>query len=196
MSTLAYYQQYAAQYAQNTLTVDMTPVYAPFCARLPAGAHIVDAGCGSGRDSKYFKNQGYTVTAFDGCAELAAFAAEQLQQPVQHCQFADFQAPSASVHGIWACASLLHLPWHELPRVLQQFSTLLSQHGVLYASFKYGDLQRQDELGREFTDLNEARLAQLMAHLPQLSVQQQWQSQDRRANQPGQLWLNILLHKR
>jgi len=70
--TVNYYDTHADAFFSETQGVDMAPLHQRFLARLPVGAHILDAGCGSGRDSKVFLQLGYRVTAFDASAKLAA----------------------------------------------------------------------------------------------------------------------------
>ena len=81
--SIDYYNQNAATFAEGTLAVDMQPLYQRVLPLLPAGAYIVDAGCGAGRDARYFVQQGYRVSAFDGSAELAAIASAQSGVKVQ-----------------------------------------------------------------------------------------------------------------
>ena len=70
MKTIDYYNQYADDFAEATLYVDMESLYQPFLAGLPESAHILDVGCGSGRDTLAFKNKGYHVEAIDYSEEL------------------------------------------------------------------------------------------------------------------------------
>jgi len=69
-----YYDDNADSYVKSTLRVDMQPLYERFLPLLPAQAHILDAGCGSGRDAKCFIQNGYQVTAFDASVKIAALA--------------------------------------------------------------------------------------------------------------------------
>ena len=85
-------QHYYEEHAQSTFE-RMQAVqpggehYAPFLALIPAGGQILDAGCGSGRDSRFFIQKGYGVTAMDGAAALGRLAAESLGQAVLHLTF-------------------------------------------------------------------------------------------------------------
>jgi SAM-dependent methyltransferase len=190
--TIDYYNQHAASFVEGTLSVDMQSLYQHFVPLLPAGAHIVDAGCGSGRDALYFLQHGFVVTAFDGSTELAEIASKVIGQPVQVCRFDQFVAP-AQVDAIWACASLLHVPASELPSVMEQLSQQLVSGGVFYCSFKYGrgEVSRG---GRSFTNLDEDGLNQLLNHLP-LTVVESWQTGDVRPGRESERWLNAVLRK-
>ena len=72
--TAEWYEHGASEYEKRTLYVDMSGLYEPFLEQLPVGAHILDAGCGSGRDSLYFSKHGYRVTAFDQSEAMVAVA--------------------------------------------------------------------------------------------------------------------------
>ncbi|MGL5949640.1 MAG: class I SAM-dependent methyltransferase [Aeromonas sp.] len=190
MPSIAYYQTHAAEFAQGTLSVDMAPLYARFLPHLVQGAHIIDAGCGAGRDSRAFLAQGFTVTAFDASAALVAIAREQTGLAVQCCRFDEFQTTSPA-DALWACASLLHVPAADLPRTLAHLSAQLVPNGLLYCSFKYGQGEVQRG-GRSFTQLDEAGLAALMAPLP-LAAIEVWVTVDQRPDRAGEAWLNAVL---
>ena len=80
-----------------------------FLACLPAGAAILDFGCGSGRDAKAFLELGFSVEASDGSEELCRRASELTGIPVKRMLFSELSAADR-YDGIWACASILHLP--------------------------------------------------------------------------------------
>ena len=190
--SITYYNEHATTFAEGTLSVDMQSLYQRFLPLLPAGAHIVDAGCGAGRDARYFLQQGFAVSAFDGSEQLAALASEVTGQPVQVCRFDQFVAP-APVDAIWACASLLHVPAAELPVVLAHLSQQLVSGGLFYCSFKYGcgEVSRD---GRDFTNLDEDGLQQMLDNLP-LAVADCWQTGDLRPGREAERWLNAILRK-
>ena len=78
MKTIDYYNHHAEEFTHSTLNVDMESLYQSFLNLLPANAHILDLGCGSGRDSLAFKNKGYRVTAIDYSEALVKKATELL----------------------------------------------------------------------------------------------------------------------
>ncbi|MGR5205469.1 class I SAM-dependent methyltransferase [Vibrio sp. PNB23_22_7] len=82
----------------------------------------MDAGCGSGRDSKNFLNLGYQVVAFDANELLVALASKHLGQTVTRATFESFSAEPESFDAIWACASLLHVPSEDLPRTFSRLT--------------------------------------------------------------------------
>lgn len=168
-----YYQQQAASFYQSTVDVDMAPLYARFLPHIPAGGHIIDAGCGSGRDSRHFANLGFKVSAFDASPALVKLAQQHTRLPVALSRFAEFiTEPSAD--AIWACASLLHVPKSELVRTMAHLCSQLKVGGIFYCSFKYGQGEVARD-GRHFTNLDEAALSELIGELP-LSLIEHWQT--------------------
>jgi 2-polyprenyl-3-methyl-5-hydroxy-6-metoxy-1,4-benzoquinol methylase len=86
--------------------------YRPFLALLKPGARILDAGCGSGRDLKAFSERGYQVVGLDASELMVRLAREHSDQQVHHLAFQEVTYKE-EFDGIWACASLLHVPWRE-----------------------------------------------------------------------------------
>ncbi len=119
-----YYESNAKAFVESTRLVDMQPLYQRFLPLLPKQAHILDAGCGSGRDAKQFIEQGYKVNAFDASRKIAALAEKEIEQPVLIQRLQDIQYQN-QFDGIWACASLLHVPAKELPDVLHRLALAL-----------------------------------------------------------------------
>lgn len=189
--TQAYYDQNAQTFIQGTLAVDMQALYTRFTACLPPHAQILDAGCGSGRDSLFFRLQGYEVLAIDACETFVAHTRSYAGVAAQCLRFDQLEFESC-FDGIWASASLLHLPLDELAETLQKLAKALRPAGVLYASFKYGDFA-EFRHGRWFTDLNETRLQSLLQGVPELKILETWQSSDARPERAHECWLNCLL---
>lgn len=189
--TLSYYRDQAESFVLDTQTVDMAPLYARFLTHLPANARILDAGCGSGRDARAFAERGFMVTAFDASPAMAAVAEAYLGAPVTVLRFQDI-AWRQVFDGIWACASLLHVPMAELPDVMHRFGLALKPGGILYASFKYGHGE-QVRNGRHFTDLDEAGLADLLDQVGLFVEVETWVTSDRRPGRESERWLNSLL---
>lgn len=191
--TLNYYQNNAQTFFDGTVNVDMTSLYADFIRHLPQHALVLDAGCGSGRDALAFYQQGYRVEAFDASPELVVLARQHTNLPVKHMTFTELDAVK-KYEGIWCCASLLHVPYAELPGVMDKLANALKPDGIWYLSFKYGDGERE-QAGRRFSDMNESRLAVLIAALPDIAAEAVWTTQDKRPDR-HEIWLNALLKKR
>jgi len=189
--TLNYYNQHAQTFSDSTLNVDMSALYAEFLPLIPKHGHILDAGCGSARDAMYFKQQGFTVSAFDASENIAKLASNYLQQTVEVKAFQQLNCTNM-YDGIWCCASLLHVPKVELPQVFLKLQNAIKPNGVLYVSFKYGTQERVHN-GREFTDLNEDGLTALITQHTELKIIKQWQTVDQRPGRESEVWLNALI---
>lgn len=186
-----YYQQHAQRFFSETVDVDMSELYRPFVAHLKPGARILDAGCGSGRDAKAFREMGYEVEAFDASAELVELARQHTGLPVKQMRFEDVTEVER-YDGIWCCASLLHVPLAELPGVMTQLSEALKPGGVWYLSFKYGSGEREKD-GRRFTDMDEAGLGEMIVGLSGIDVVEYWLTGDKRAERQKERWFNALI---
>lgn len=193
MSTLDFYQNNAKEYAAETAAVDLSATQERFLKFLPTGSHILDFGCGSGRDSRYFSDCGYRVTATDGCAEFAALASAYTGLEVKQLLFGELYAVD-EFDGVWACASILHLRKDELADVLHKICTALKAGGYFYTSFKYGSFEGEVN-GRYFTYLTEDSLSELLRSAPQLNIIEQWVSSDVRAGREDEKWLNVIMRK-
>lgn len=194
MSTQRYYQRNALQFFESTVAVDMAEIRDRFTALLPGHGAVLDAGCGSGRDAKAFAEQGFQVEAFDASPELAALASQHSGLPVKVMRFQELDAV-ARYDGIWCCASLLHVPRAELPEVFRRLAQALKAGGVLYASFKHGQGEREDN-GRVFTDMREEEIAGMLRGIEGvgLRVMQEWMSEDQRRERSDR-WVNVLIGK-
>ena len=192
-TTLHYYQQNAGAFVEGTISADMHDARTRFLKLLPSQAYILDFGCGSGRDTKAFLEYGYRVDAVDGSAELCRMASELIGRFVKQMLFEELSAVE-QYDGIWACASILHLPRKELGGILQKISDALKPGGVLYTSFKYGDFEGIRG-GRYFTDLTEESLAGLMFEVPSLQIVDIWITNDVRPGREEERWINILARR-
>ena len=116
--TLLYYEQNAENFIRETRNVDFSEVQELFLSKLEKGALILDFGCGSGRDTKYFSDRGYLVEAVDGSAEMCHAASRYTGIEVKQMLFQELEEYE-KYDGIWACASILHLTHNELKEVLK-----------------------------------------------------------------------------
>lgn len=154
--------------------------------------HILDAGCGSGRDAKAFLDAGYQVTALDASRKICEEAQKLIKQEVLCLKFEELQFQQ-EFDGIWACASLLHVSFAEISEVLIRFLNALKEGGVLYASFKYGRGVRIDK-ERLFFNYEEPTLINLMTNNGFL-VEDIFLTQDVRKNRENEQWINVLAKK-
>ncbi|MBC3887809.1 methyltransferase domain-containing protein [Acetobacterium paludosum] len=188
--TLDYYNQTAREFIRGTIDADFSALHQRFLSQLPEHGHILDLGCGSGRDAKAFLDLGYTVTAIDGSPECCRLAGAYIGQPVL-CLTFDALDFDQAFDGIWACASLLHVPYGELTAIFLKLVKALKPGGILYASFKYGDFEG-DRNGRYFTDLDEERLKALLEPVVGLTVVETFITRDVRDGRDGEIWLNVI----
>jgi len=158
-ANVEYYNKNADSFFEGSISADMSSVRNRFVNYLPKGAHVLDAGCGSGRDSKAFLDLGYDVTAFDASKEMCIRASEYIKRDVINMRFEDISYDN-EFDGIWACASLLHVPMDNLPEVMHKMNKALKKDGIMYASFKRGDgTKRRGE--RVFSDYNKESIIQV-----------------------------------
>lgn len=174
--TLQYYDNNIENYKQQWLN-DFSENYnfeIPdiFLSYLNPDSHILDLGCGTGRDSKYFLDKGYKVTSIDGSIKMCDVATALLQKKVKQINFLDINYKE-EFGGIFACASLLHLSNEDLLIVLKKISKALKQDGILYTCFKYGDSTRIDK-GRFYNDMNEERFLGIIKNIENLKIIKSW----------------------
>ena len=190
MTTLEYYNNNAELFICDTKDVKFSDIQKQFIAYLSSGADILDLGCGSGRDSKMFMSMGYNVTPADGSEKLCELTAKYLGIPVKYMLFQELDEHDR-YDGVWACASLLHLKYSELPDVMSRIVKSLKQGGVFYASFKYGEFEG-DRNGRYYTDMNESRWSELIALNKELVTDKIWITDDVRAGRKNEKWFNVI----
>ena len=197
--TLSYYDENASAFCEGTRNTDMSETRGRFLQYLKPNALILDAGCGSGRDSKAFMESGYRVVALDGSKEMCRQASAYLGQEVQCRRFEEIDEKEV-YDGIWACASLLHVPYEILPNVIARLIDALVDGGVLYASFKYGEEEREAG-GRYFTDLREEGWKKVLEEAEEeikgsrLETVECFVTGDVREGRGDERWLNILICK-
>lgn len=192
-NTINYYNQNAENFIANTQNADMHPTQERFLRLLDANTSILDFGCGSGRDTKYFLEKGYQVTATDGSSELCRLASEFTGIKVKEMLFQELDAIN-QYDGIWACSSILHLPKKELLPVIQKMCEALKDNGIIYTSFKYGDFEGERN-GRYFTDFTEKTFREVIEKVPELTIEEHWITSDVRLGRGEEKWLNLLLRK-
>ena len=100
---------------------------------------ILDFGCGPGRDLKAFAERGHRAVGLEGAARFAEMARQYSDSEVWHQDFLKLDLPPETFDGVFANASLFHVPTQELPRVLMQLRATLKPRGVLFASNPRGD---------------------------------------------------------
>lgn len=192
--TINYYDTNAKEFVEGTLNVDFKVTQDKFINKLPAKGYILDFGCGSGRDTKYFLAKDFNVDAIDGSIELCKIASEYTNIKVRHMYFNELSIVN-KYDGIWACSSILHLSLDDLVDVFKRMSKALKDEGIIYTSFKYGNFSGERN-GRYFTDMTEDSFANLIINVENLKVEEQWITADVRPQRGNEKWLNLILRKK
>lgn len=188
---MSYYKEHAEEFIKDTFDCDMSEQYRFFEKHLKGNGTILDIGFGSGRDSLYFKSKGYEVWAIDPEEEFFKRGAllgldNVFLMKAEQIDFVNI------FDGIWACASLLHVPSNSLKKVFEKCATSLKGNGVMYASFKYGNFEgiRND---RFYLDLNEQSLNEYLTETS-LEIIDISITEDVRPDRKEK-WLNVVLRK-
>jgi SAM-dependent methyltransferase len=188
-----FYNDNAKKFADSTVNVDMNIIYDAFLPYLSKGCHILDAGCGSGRDIKFFLEKGFKVSAVDASFELAKIAKELTGIDVHVCSFEKFKSET-TFDAVWACASLLHVPSKDINLAFKNLSCCLKNNGYFYCSFKYGN-DETNRGGRHFTNATEEKLDFFIENTG-LYSEKIWISDDARPERRHEKWLNAILVKK
>lgn len=195
MNTLDYYNKNSEEYFNSTLNVDMTNTYKAFLKLLPKGGKILDLGCGSGRDSMNFMKLGYEVIAVDGAKKLAKKASVLLGKEVIVSTFEELELKE-KFHGIWACASLLHIKREDLKIVLNNLYNNLEDNGVFYMSFKYGEKEYVDDKNRYFNCFTDESIISFINENTKYNILGLYITEDKLGRVNEVKWLNLICNKK
>lgn len=154
-NTLGFYNSNAVAYAADGDTPN--PKLFDFLKRCKRGGRILELGTGSGTDASAILEAGFQLDATDGSAELAAIASKRLGQPVRTMMFGELCAVE-EYDGIYACASLTHVPRGEFAPISEKTYAALAKGGIVWASFKTGATEGHDALGRYYNYLSPEEL--------------------------------------
>lgn len=149
-TTLDHYRQRAADFWEGTRDHDVRQNIETLLRHIAAAPplRILDFGCGPGRDLAAFRALGHEPTGLDGSAEFAAMARAHSGCDVWQQDFLALDLPPARFDGVFANASLFHVPRSELPRVLAELHATLRPGGVLFASNPRGQNEEGWNRGR------------------------------------------------
>lgn len=193
MDSIDYYNKYAAKEFEETVNQDMEGIRKEFLDLLEEGDTILDLGCGSGRDSLVFYELGYDVTPVDASEEMCQLAEIHTGLEVLKMTFEEMDFDNV-FDGIWACASLLHVPKKELSDILTKIAKALNDKGILYMSFKLGDFEGfRGE--RYFCDYTEDSITEVLKDNGRLEIVRFWETKDVRSGHSDEKWLNVLARK-
>lgn len=146
-TTLQFYRRNAKSYAAWAKAPSTRLI--GFLGLLPPGGSILELGCGAGNHAVEMLARGFNLRATDGSPEMAGMASRKLNHPVEVMLFDQLDAREA-YDGVWASACLLHVPRAELAGILARIHRALTAGGVFYASFKAGEGDGRNSLGRYY----------------------------------------------
>jgi len=191
--SIEFYNKNAEEFYNGTVNADMSATCDKFLQYIKPGGQILDAGCGSGRDSLYFLNRGYKVVSMDASEKMVEVSSLLTGQKTLLMKFEEIDFQN-QFDGVWACASLLHVPKSNIVDVLKKLVISLREKGVFFASFKYGNNEIiRDE--RLFNSYDEDSLKDLMKSVPELECIDIWITQDVRPGREGEPWVSCIYRK-
>ncbi len=190
---MEYYNLNASDMIENTLKVDLQPIYEKFESYLKPGTKLLDVGFGSGRDSLHFDAKGFEVVSIDFAREVYNRGRILLNTEVLLVDVKDIRYKD-EFDGIWASAVFFHFTETELKEVLSKCAQALKNKGIIYVSFKYGT-EEINRHGRYFNDFDEAKFQRLMNDVPEFECAEMWKTNDAREMHGSQQWLNAILTK-
>ena len=189
-TTLSWYKENAPLYAEETKNSLVYDALGEFLSRVEEKGRILDLGCGSGRDSFFFLERGFSVDSLDGSEAMKREAERLFGINVRLSDFLSLDEEE-KYDGVWAQASILHLEEESLRKVLNLISRALKTGGVFYTSFRKGEVDGFEN-GRWYTNMTESRFSSLLP--PNLQIEKSWEGKDVR---PGvnKTWLSIISRK-
>lgn len=188
-TTLEWYNANAETFAAGAHGVDLGVLQATFTEHLAPAARVLDVGAGSGRDALAFEAAGYEVTALEPSEVLARRVESLIRGPVWKIT-ADALEIEGAFDGVWACASLLHVPRANTEEVMRRVLRALVPGGVFYVSFKRGEGERW-EAGRYFADHTGESLGALLSAVG-FERCRLWETRDARPERADTVWVNAL----
>ena len=189
----AYYDEHADHFHVRTEALPLNAAYEPFLRELPSCAHILDAGCGPGRNAAAFMSHGNRVTAIDASPAMVQLARRRgINASVMTFQQMTF---NEEFDGIWASASVLHVPHAEISDVLNRFARALNPQGILYVSLKEGQSERIAEDGRFFSYFTLNEFSDSLTRSGLFNLLKAWKRIGLDSSGTMRTWLNFLAAK-
>ena len=191
--TIGYYNKNAKNYFETTINGNMKLSYKKFLEYIPKKGYILDLGCGSGRDSKYFIENGYKIKAIDGSLELCLLAEKYMNHKVIHMNFSELNDLN-EYDGIWSCATILHLTKQEFIKVLKKLIRALKEEGIIYISFKNG-IGEELKDGRYFMYYTENQFEEIINLFDKIEILDKYITYSITNPNEERKWNNYILKK-
>lgn len=191
--TIEYYNQNAQAYYDKTIHIDMSKLCDQFLEHIKPGGTIIDIGCGSGRDMKYFIERGFRAEGIDASAEMCRLAGT-LSLNIENISIEAWN-PRKKYDGIWANASLLHISISQIDSFFAKAEACMNTDGALFASMKTGLKSDIDEAGRYFCPFSEKDLDEILTRHPVFLLCDKWYSDDKLGRNTFR-WLHFILKRR
>lgn len=191
--TIEYYNKNAQAYYDKTVNVDMSELCDRFLDHIKDGGVILDIGCGSGRDMKYFIERGYQAEGIDASAGMCRLA-RALSLSVENVSIEEWN-PRKKYDGIWANASLLHVTISQIYTFFIKAEACMNTDGALFASMKTGLTNDIDADGRYFCPFSEEKLEEILIKHPAFLLCDKWYSDDKLGRNTFR-WFHFILARK
>lgn len=191
-----WYDKNAEAFSAASRAVDTQVLMNRFIVGMPAGARILDLGCGAGRDARAFLDHGFTVEAIDASAKMCAQTRDftQGRAAVRQARIEDLPREGETWDGIWMMASLLHVPRAAWADTLARLVGALAPGGRLYLSVKDGAGEEIDARGRPMAHSDADELEELLSRIaPSSASVEVWKTHSAASGGEMQTWLNGLM---
>ncbi len=191
--TIKYYNKNAQAYYDKTVNVDMSELCDRFLDHIKDGGVILDIGCGSGRDMRYFIEKGYHAEGLDASSEMCRLAGAS-SLSVENVPIEEWN-PRKKYDGIWANASLLHVTISQIYTFFIKAEACMDTDGALFASMKTGLTNDIDADGRYFCPFSEEKLEEILIKHPAFLLCDKWYSDDKLGRNTFR-WFHFILARK
>lgn len=194
--TTAVYDTNAGEFISSWLTADMSREYSIFENLVKPGAKILDGGCGSGRDTLYFLQKGYDVSAFDPSEKMIKYASDFTGIKIRNLKWEDLDEKE-KYDAVWASATLYHVARIDMPAVFARISNALKSKGILFASFRdRPDDFKEAETGRVLTSFDKDTFSHFLSSINLFDIIEIEERIDSRKGKEDEKWLFAFLRKK